>query len=132
MVYQAKGGITEHGGRPAVDAGTKQKPLNMVSINTAVWAGCEILRIFIENLIQCFSQLLDKKGGVFKKKKLKNTLKNGCVKKLGSFGNISSKFQRNINSNLFLRDSLTRCGIKKNCGLIELCDYDGLGYNVFE
>ena len=71
--------------------------------------------------------------GCFKKKKeVKNTLKNGCVKKLGSFGNDSTKFQSNINSNLFLRDSLTRCGIKKKCGLIELCDYDGLGYNVFE
>ena len=133
MVYRAKGGISKHGGRPAVDAGTKQKPLNMVSTNTAVLADGEFLRIYIENLIQRFSQLLDKIKGVFiKKKKVKDTLKNGCVKKLGSFGNVSTKFQRNINSNLFLRDSLTRCGIKKNCGLIELCDYDGLGYNVFE
>ena len=123
MVYRAKGGISKHGGRPAVDAGTKQKPLNMVSTNTAVSAGCEILTLF---------SVTRQDRGRLKKKKVKNTLKNGCVKKLGSFGNVSTKFQRNINSNLFLRDSLTRCGIKKNCGLIELCDYDGLGYNVFE
>ena len=71
MVYRAKGGITEHGGRPAVDARTKQKPLNMVSTNTDVLADCEILRIYIENLIQRFSQLLDKIEGVFFKKKLK-------------------------------------------------------------
>ena len=65
MVYRAKGGITEHGGRHAVDAGTKQKLLNMVSTNTAVLADCEILRIYIENLIQRFSQLVDKIEGGF-------------------------------------------------------------------
>ena len=68
MVYQAIGGITEHGGRPAVDAGTKQKPLNIVSTNTAVLADNEILRIYIENIVQRFSQLLGKIEDVLKKR----------------------------------------------------------------